>query len=107
MFKLKHTSLERTAFFQALGVTFYCSLIGLLFWRGSQFVPKPDPYFGPVMFLLLFIFSALTCALMVFYQPYKLFFAGKRQEAAHLVLHTTGWLFFFFLIFFLLVFLVL
>ena len=103
---LKNLSLEKTAFFQALGVTIYCSLIGLMFWQGNNFIPRPDPYFGPVMFLLLFIVSALICALMVFYQPYELFFADKKKEAARLVLYTTGWLFLSFLLFFLLVFFV-
>lgn len=86
-------------FVQALEVTLYCSLIGVLFWKGNEIFGKVPNYFGPVAFLLLFSVSALVCALIVFYQPYKLFFAGKKNEAVDLVLYTTEWLFGFFLIF--------
>jgi len=80
-------------FFQALGVTIYCSFIGLLFWKGDEIFGKPDRYVGPVAFLLLFIASAMICALMVFYQPYLLFFDGKKKEALGTVVNTAAWLF--------------
>src|SRR3990167_558827 len=92
----------KVGFFQALGVALYCSLVGILFWQGQNIFPKVNPYFGPVMVLLLFSTSALICGLIVFYKPYKLFFAGKKKEAAGLVIATTTWLFTFLLLFFLL-----
>lgn len=93
---------KKLGFLQALGVTIYCSLIGIIFWQGPHIFPKVNPYFGPVMFLLLFSTSALICGLTVFYRPYKLFFAGKKQEAISVVIATTLWLFLFLLIAFLL-----
>ena len=42
-------------FLQALGVTPYCSLVGVIFWKGNEIFGKVDRYVGPVMFLLLFI----------------------------------------------------
>lgn len=89
----------RSGFMQAVGVTLYCSLVGLLFWKGDEIFGKVPNYFGPVAFLLLLSVSVLVCGTIVFYQPYKLFFAGKQQEAADLVLQTAAWLFAFFLAF--------
>ncbi len=86
-------------FTQALEVALYCSLIGILFWKGDDIFGKVPNYAGPVAFLILFIFSALTCALLVFYKPYKLFFADDKKGALDLVLVTTAFLAFFFLIF--------
>jgi hypothetical protein len=92
--------INKLGFLQALGVTVYCSLIGLVLWQGSNIFPKVNAYFGPVMFLILFSTSALVCGLMVFYKPYQLFFAGKKKEAINAVVSTSVWLFLFLLIFF-------
>lgn len=95
----KDFSLKVQALVQASGVLAYCSFIGILFWKGKDiFGPTPN-YFGPVTFLLLFSVSALICALLVFYKPYKLFFADKKEQALHLVLYTTLWLFAYFVVF--------
>ena len=91
-------------FFQALGVTAYCSFVGVIFWKGNEIFDKPDCYVGPVMFLLLFIASAMICALMVFYKPYLLFFDGRKKEALETVLNTAVWLFIAFIFFLILMF---
>ncbi len=91
-------------FIQALGVTLYCLLVGVLFWKGNEIFGKPDRYVGPVTFLLLFIASAMICALMVFYQPYILFFAGKKKEALETVVNTAAWLFIACMLFFIVMF---
>ena len=91
---------KKLGFLQALGITFYCSLIGLILWQGSNIFPKVNAYFGPVMFLILFSLSALICGLMVFGKPYQLFFAGKKKEAINVVISTSVWLFLFLVIFF-------
>lgn len=85
-------SIKKNGFLQALGVTAYCSLVGLLFWQGNHLFPKVNPYFGPVMMLLLLSVSVLVCGLLVFYKPYRLFFAGKKKDAINLVLSTALWL---------------
>ena len=93
------SSVKKLGFIQACGVAFYCSLVGLLFWKGNTIFGNAPNYAGPVVVLLLLSVSVLTCALIVFYQPYKLFFDGKKKEAVDLVLATTLWLFLFFLLF--------
>jgi hypothetical protein len=94
--------IKRKGFVQAFGITLYCSLVGAFIWNGNAVFGKVPNYIGPVLFLLLFSVSALICALIVFYQPYRLFFDGKKKDAIDLVLATTGWLLFFFIIFLLL-----
>src|SRR4030066_174977 len=93
---------EKLGFLQALGVAAYCSLVGLIFWQGENIFPRVNPYFGPVMVLLLFSTSAMICGLLVFYKPYKLFFAGKKKEAVSVVVSTAVSLFAFLILFFLL-----
>jgi hypothetical protein len=100
------SSIKRLGFFQALGVTIYCSLVGLLMWKGNAIFGTTPNFFGPVAVLLLFSVSAMICGTVVFYKPYKLFFnenlpAGRqgKKEAVDLVLATTAWLFVFFLLF--------
>lgn len=86
-------------FYQALGVSIYCGLVGLLFWKGNAIFGNAPNYLGPVAVLLLLSVSVLICALMVFYKPYKLFFEDKKKDAIDLVLTTTAWLFGFFILF--------
>lgn len=93
----------KQGFLQALGVAAYCSLIGIIPWKGEELFGNIGPnYFGPVAFLLLFSTSVLICALLVFYKPYKLFFDGKKKAAVDLVLATSIWLAVFFFTFLLL-----
>lgn len=78
---------------QAIGVTAYCSLVGLVMWNGDKIFGKVDNYLGPVVGIMLFSVSALICGLLVFYKPYKLFFENKKQEAINVVLSTAVSLF--------------
>jgi len=86
---------RKQGFLQAAGVVVYCSLVGLLFWKGNAIFPHLNPFLGPVMMLLLFSCSVLVSALIVFYKPYKLFFSGKKTEAVNIVFSTALWLFVF------------
>jgi hypothetical protein len=97
---------KKIGFLQALGVTAYCSALGLFFWGAEKVFPKVDNFFAPVLFLLLFSVSALVCGLIVFKKPYDLFFAGKKKEAVGIVVNTALWLLFFLAITFLLVILI-
>ena len=85
---------------QALGITFYCSLVGSVMWKGSEIFGKEDTYITPVAVLVMLSVSALICGLIVFYKPYKLFFEGKKKEAINVVLSTAISLFIILLILF-------
>jgi hypothetical protein len=97
-------NVKKQGLLQAAGVALYCSLIGIILWQGPKVFPKVNTFFAPIAFLLLFSTSALVCALMVFYKPYKLFFDGKKKEAVNVVVSTSLWLFLFlFIAFFLMI----
>ena len=84
------------AFGQALGLAIYCSLVGLLFWRGNQWFGRIPNYWGPLLFLILFVTSALISALLVLGYPIILFWKKKQvMKALRLVAYTTCWLVFF------------
>lgn len=84
---------KKQGFLQALGIAAYCLLVGLFFGQANKFIPGPDTALTPVIMLILFSASALICALIVFYKPYKLFFAGKKTDAIETVMYTAVGLF--------------
>ncbi len=89
----KKFSLTFIAFLQALGLIIYCGLVGLLFWRGNTWFGPMTSYLGPVLFLVLFVASALVSALLVLGYPVFLFWEKKEKvEALKLVACTTAWL---------------
>ena len=95
-------SLGFIGFLQASGLVVYCSLVGLLFWRGGTWFGSMTSFLGPMLFLALFVASALISALLVLGYPVILFFEKKQAtEALKLVAYTTAWLILFvlFLIF--------
>lgn len=82
----------KKGFAPAMGILLYVILFAQLIIRGEQLFPHINKSYGPIMFLTLFCFSALTCGLIVFYQPYLLFIDKKAKEAGELVLTTAKWL---------------
>lgn len=72
----KNFSLPLVAFFQASGLVIYCSLVGLLFWRGNKWFGAPHTFLGPSFFLVLFVVSALISALLVLGYPIILLSPG-------------------------------
>ena len=97
--KKKKYSLPFIAFFQALGLVIYCGLVGLLFWQGDKWFGPMLSFLGPVLFLVLFVASALISALIVLGHPFILFWEKKQTiEALKLVVYTIAWLIFFILL---------
>jgi hypothetical protein len=79
---------------QAISVSLYCGLIGLIMFKGSDIFGSTPNYLGPVMFLLLFCASALICGFLTMAYPLVLFFDDKIK-ALKVVLFTILWLFLF------------
>ena len=76
-----------------MGLVGYCSLVGLIMWRGNKWFGPLNNYMGPLLFLLLLVVSALICGLIGVGYPAWLFFEKKeRQKALRLIGYTTGWL---------------
>ncbi|MEA2020643.1 MAG: hypothetical protein U9M98_02900 [Patescibacteria group bacterium] len=93
---MKKPSLPFIGFLQALGVFFYCGLVALFFWKGNEVFGVAPNYLGPLLVLLLFVLSALICALIVLGYPIKLFWEkGEPKSALRLVAYSAAWVFFF------------
>lgn len=76
----------------ASGVAGYIVLISLFFYHGNRWFGKEDNLLSPIVALSLFVVSALTCALIVLAEPYRLFVDNKGKDALTLVIWTTKWL---------------
>ncbi|PIV09835.1 hypothetical protein COS31_00520 [Candidatus Roizmanbacteria bacterium CG02_land_8_20_14_3_00_36_15] len=81
------------SFFQAFGLTLYCSVVGLLFWKGNAIFGKVPNYWGPLLFLVIFTTSALISGLITLGYPFILFWEKKQTvKALKLIVYTVGWL---------------
>lgn len=76
----------------AIELVAYVLLITQFIANGEKFFAHINKSLGPMMFLIVFCFSVLTCGLIVFYKPYMLFVGKKGKEAGELVLATVKWL---------------
>ncbi|MBU1129906.1 hypothetical protein KKE45_01135 [Patescibacteria group bacterium] len=89
----KELSLNLIAFLQATALLIYCSLVGLLFLYGNNLFGKTPNFLGPLLFLILFVASALVSALITLGYPVILFWKKKQTvKAIKLVINTTIWL---------------
>ena len=68
-------------------------------YQGSDAGFSPlNAFWGPIVFLCLFVVSALICAIIALGYPIFLFFIHKQhRQALNIVLLTTAWLIIFFL----------
>jgi len=104
---MKKKSLPLVAFLQAFGLTAYCFLVGVIFWKGNAWFGPQTNLIGPTMVLVLLVVSVLICALIAFGYPVFLFWQKKQtNKALKLVAYTTGWLVLFVLLFILALFLI-
>ncbi len=88
-------SLGFIAFFQALGLVSYCSLIAVLFWKGNLWFGRVPNYFGPLLLLTVFTTSALVSAVITLSYPFILWQKKQLNQAVKLVVYTASWLVFF------------
>jgi hypothetical protein len=97
---MKKKSLPFVALLQALGLTAYCSLVAIIFWKGNAWFGPQNNLIGPTLVLVLLVVSVLICALIAFGYPVFLFWQKKQtNKALKLVAYTAGWLALFVLIF--------
>ena len=89
---MKKLNLFLTSLLQALGVFAYVALISGVFSAGSHFQGKLDQFWGPVLFLLLFVLSAAITGSLVFGRSVLMYLNDAKKEAVKLTLFTMGWL---------------
>ena len=91
-------SLGMTSFIQAAVIFLYVSWVAILISNGDKlFGATPNPL-GGILFLSLFIVSALICGFTFFWQPFLLWNKKKIDKAVKLVGYTTLWLLVFLLV---------
>jgi len=74
-------------------VLIYISAVAWLLQNGEKIFGKMQNFWGPVAFLLLFVFSAAITGALVLGWPIWLFLNDQRKEAVKLFLYTIAWLF--------------
>jgi hypothetical protein len=90
---MKKRDLRLVALLQAVGLGFYIALVSYFIWNAERWIGKMNSFWGPLLLLSLFSFSALICALITFGYAARLFWDEKRvKRALKLVLYTAGWL---------------
>lgn len=87
------------SFFQALGLSGYIMLVGIIFWKGNEWFGTMHRYLGPVLVLTLLVASALICGAIALGYPLFLALEKKKvNEAIKIVIYTIFWMFIFFLL---------
>lgn len=77
----------------ALGTVVYVTLVATFMQNGEKIFGKvEDNFFGPVVFLLLFVLSATITASLVLGKPLLMYLNGQKNEAVRLFFYTVGWL---------------
>jgi len=102
---MRKISLPFLAFLQATGLVVYIGLVSLIFLYGNQIFGRMNNYSGPILFLLIFVFSAVICSILVLGRAGFLFWEKRYKEAFPLFFGTIGWILFYLILVFLLVFL--
>lgn len=92
---MTNSKLAKISFLLSLGVLMYVLAVSSIIQNGERTFGKINNLWGPVLFLMLFVFSALITALLVLGYPIWLYFENKKRNAVKLLFYNTGWLFLF------------
>lgn len=81
--------MTKNPFVNALAALCYITLVASVMFFGTKMAgQKDDTFLAPVAFISLFTLSASVMAYIFGYQPFQLYFDGKKKEALDLVLKT-------------------
>jgi hypothetical protein len=101
---MRNSKLFYLSLLSASGVFVYVSLVAWFINNAEAIIGKTEGQVGVVIFLLLFVFSALTTSLLVLGKPILLYFEGEKHNAVKLLLYTAGWIFLMFTVLFIIMF---
>lgn len=81
--------MTKNPFLNAIAASLYITLIANLMFFGTKNIPGPDNSpLAPIAFLSVFCFSAAIMVYLFGYQPFQLYFDGKKKAAVDLFLKT-------------------
>ena len=85
---MKKVNSPLIGFLQALGLVVYCGLIVGLFQLLGANVATPPQFFGSLVILAIFVFSAAVCGSIVFGYAAYLGLKGKIKQALSVLGYT-------------------
>lgn len=84
--------LIQRSFLNVLGTAAYITLITQLMNQAQKLAIEDDKTFAPILFLMLFVFSATITGSLIMGKPLLMFLSGEKSEAIKLFLYTLGWM---------------
>ena len=97
---MEKNKLIKRAALNSLGVVVYVFLVSLVLNNGERiFGAEDNELISPVIFLLLFVFSALLTSGLILGKPILLYLDGQKKEGVKLLMITGACLFVYLLIF--------
>ena len=86
---MKDAKLIKLAILNSLGVLIYVFLVSLFMNNAEKiFGAKDNEFLAPVIFILLFVLSALTTGFLILGKPLMLYLDGAKKEAVKLLFYT-------------------
>lgn len=80
--------MTKNPFLNALLAILYIVMLSVLFYFGASYKIGQNSILAPIALLSLFTFSAATMSYIFLYQPFVLYFDGKKKRALDLFLQT-------------------
>ncbi|TSA44182.1 hypothetical protein D4R49_00620 [bacterium] len=80
--------MNKNPFVNALAATAYITALVSVVFSAPKTTPFENTIMAPIMFLSVFVLSAAVMGFLFVYQPLRLFFENKQQEAVRLFLLT-------------------
>jgi hypothetical protein len=80
--------MTKNPFINALLSVLYISLVSLIFYFLSTSKIEENSIVAPIAFISLFTFSVAMMSYLFFYQPFVLYFNGKKKVALDFFLKT-------------------
>jgi len=74
-----------------LAAGYICGLVSLMSLFVDSEVEHIVPMLIPILMLSLFTLSAAVMSIIFFYEPFRMYFDGQKQEAVTLVVKTVGY----------------
>jgi len=90
---MKNSDFIKRGFLFAAGLFFYVMLVATIMSHAATVFGDKKTLLGPVVFLMLFVFSATISGGLVFGYPAWLFLNGKKKESLKQLFYTILFIF--------------
>ena len=85
---MENSKLITRAILNSLGVLIYVLIVASILNNANRIVEPMNKVIGPVVFLMLFVFSALLTGGLILGKPLLLYFEGFEKEGIKLLIYT-------------------